>query len=224
MVEPYDMKSTTAKVVLVYSNGAATDATIYTDAKPIFVEEIRTKKNDDGEYAEYITYYTAGSTKSSSIFVNDTVSFEDLGIEPGDVIRVAQENGEICGVQKVFVDGDLYDWDEDDVFTTEIDDDNIITHSYNSDADYYEVVLGKAYSKTEENDSITVVPLGGSDWLPYSVTSSTKLYKWDEDEDMFVTDAVMEDIAAIDKTSESAATNILVIKRGSSLLAIYILD
>lgn len=224
MVEPYDMSSTTAKVVLVYSNGAATDATIYTDAKPIFIEEIRTKKNDDGEYAEYITYYTAGSTKADSIFVSDDISFERLGIEPGDVIRVAQENGEICGVQNVFVGGELYDWDEDDVFTTEVDDDNVISHSYNSDSNYYEVVLGKAYSKTEENDSITVVPLGGSDWMPYSVTSSTKIYKWNADEDVFETDGIMEEIAAIDKTSEEAASNILVIKRGSSLLAIYILD
>jgi len=222
LVEPYDMESKTAKVVLVYTTSGASDATIYANAKPIFVEYIGTKKNKEGEYADYIKYYTAGSDDLSEIFVNEDVSLS--GINPGDVIRVAQDNGEITGIQRLFVDGELYDYDAANVFDTEIAEDYIITHSYNGDADYYEVVHGKAHSKTKEGDSVSIAPLESDDWEAYTVNSSTVYYGWDSREEEFDVSLTLDDIVTIEKTDEDAATELVAIKVGSRVIAVFVLD
>lgn len=225
IVEPYDMSSTTAKVVVIYVGNGTTDATIEVATKPVFIEQISQTTND-GKSVEKISYYTAGSTTLSTIYTNEKTSLKSLGINPGDVVKFAVENNEVCGVQKVFVGGELYDWNAGSVFDTFVDDDNIVTKSYSSDADYYQVVYGKVYSKTDENDQITVTPIGGSDWLPYGIAkSSTKFYKWDSDKDVFDTSIESIDgFTTIDKVSEDAATKIVAIKMNTSLLAVYIIE
>ena len=104
-----------------------------------------------------------------------------------------------------------------------MDEDNVITHAANSISDYYQVVYGSVYSKTDENDQMTVVPLDGTDWMPYTVNSSTKFYKWDSEDDVFVT-TTADEILTEEKTSAEQATKVVSIKMNTSLIAVYIIE
>ena len=222
MVEPYEMSSTTAKVVIAYVGADDVNTTIEVGAKPWFVESISTTTKD-GQTVEKLVYYNAGSESTSEAYTDEKTSLISEGIEPGDVIRVALENGEICGIQKLFVGGELYDWSGANVFETSVDEDNVITHAANSISDYYQVVYGSVYSKTDENDQMTVVPLDGTDWMPYTVNSSTKFYKWDSEDDVFVT-TTADEILTEEKTSAEQATKVVSIKMNTSLIAVYIIE
>lgn len=236
-VEPYNIKNNIASVLLVYTRGASTAATVSANTNVAFVEYIdEDVENDKGKDVDQVTYYSAGSTTT----VNPKPLTKDDnildGIQAGDIVKFAVEDGVIVNVQKVFVGGVLYDWtgSGQTVFDTFPAEGNFIQHSYGSTTDYYQVIHG-----TVEFDNISsgvgelgVVPAivtknedyDNSDWKSYSITTATKFYKWDEDNDKFV----LEDEYAIFSAQELegdavGASKVVVIKIGTTVKAVYIL-
>jgi len=184
----------------VYTRGASTAATIAANANVAFVQGISSKQNSAGKTVQMLSYYMAGETTLKSMLTekNDTLN----GISSGDLIRFAYEPGPtengvtektsvLTGVQRVFAGGKLYDWKSDAVFETFLAEGNIIKHAYSSTSNYYEVVHGTLDSKMIEGGvgTINVVPMivdnndnYVSNWIPYNLTTSTKIYKWNNDE------------------------------------------
>ncbi len=236
-VEPYNIKNNIASVLLVYTRGASTAATVSANTNVAFVEFIdENVENDKGKDVDQVTYYSAGSTTT----VNPKPLTKDdnilNGIQAGDIVKFATEDGVIVNVQKVFVGGVLYDWTGSGqaVFDTFPAEGNFIQHSYGSTTDYYQVIHG-----TVDFDNISdgvgelgVVPMivtnnedyDSSDWKNYNITTSTKFYKWDDDSDKFV----LEDETALMSVQELegdavSASKVVVIKIGTTVKAVYIL-
>ena len=192
-VEPYDIKSNVAGVLLVYTRGVSTKPTVTVTYNIALVDKVTPAENDDGERVQKLYYYMAGDSipAASNSYKPKTMLTEKEntldGIKSGDLIRFAYENSEIIGVQKVFVDGQLYDWKSSDVYDTFPAEGNIITHANGSSyPDYYQVVHGVIDSMNIQEDGtgeINVTP-GIVDkhedyvdnWKPYMINTSTKIY------------------------------------------------
>jgi len=229
-VEPYDVTNNIAKCVLVYTTGTNA-ATVYASTNPVFIESITTVKVND-ERVNKITYYNAGETASKTINTADLTVAE--GINPGDIVKFAVDDGEVTKIQKVYVGGVLYDYEDASPFETFKASDNKIVHGHGSDTDYYQVVLGTVDAVDIEGGTLNVVPqivddnadYEADNWDPYTVTSSAKFYMFDGDEETFSTEADLGSLSAAsagDTLNAVGASKVIVITMGN-VKAIYILD
>lgn len=233
VVEPYDIKSGVAKVVLLYV-GTASKVSVYTGNNVAFVEKISSKKNDEGETVQVLTYYYAGETSTKETYA-EAIDTIPSNIKPGDMIRLAIENNEIIGVQSVFVGGVLYDYSTSDVYEPIEATGNYIEKEYNDDTDYYNVIYGTVHtSAIEENaGTITVVPTvdtykeSEANAKTFDIKSSTKIYKWDDDNDTLVTDVAASEIyAALNETTFDceAATKVVIATINNTIKCVYIIE
>ncbi len=233
-VEPYEVENNVAKVVLVYGGSAA--ATIEANESVIFVHKFvpQAKNPRNGNTVQGIDYY-----KNGTLYEEDNgrlyTKEADLlsGISGGDVIKVALDgNGEIVKVQKVYVGGVLYDYDDKAPFDTFKADNDMISHEYNGSKDYYQVVVGTLDSKAIDgnNGTIFVVPgivekddnYDNSNMESFAITSSTKVYNWDSRAGFKVDSKTIDGLFTATDSSDPA--NIVVIKIGSNVSAVYVLD
>jgi hypothetical protein len=231
LVEPYDVKSNVAKVVLVYTDGSAPIIDILNNEPVCFIEDVRTKREGD-EYVEEVHYYTSTSTTLQKKQTEEQgVVSEDL---IGQVVRFAFDGSVIVGVQKVFADGTLYDFEDNKPLIAFEADGNTIKHEYNSDVDYYQVIYGTVDAALlDENNAgtLTIVPQvvdDHDDYIAknqkfYNVTNTLKVYRWLEDDEKFeVVDASYLD--SVEETGDaSSASKVLVVIIGT-IKAIYIVE
>ena len=244
-VEPYDIKSDVAGVVLVYTRGVSTAATIAVNAKVAFVENVSLRQNSEGKTVQMLSYYLSGETTLKTMLTEKDTTIP-TEVKPGDLIRFAYEQGPeeknvtektsvLTGIQRVFVGGQLYDWKAGSVFETFPAEGNVIGHTHNSTSDYYQVVHGTLHSKSIDGGvgSINVVPVivdnkddYQGNWMPYKITASTKLYKWDSEEDKFV----IADVTYLQSVEDAngdptSASRLVVIKNDTNNIAqaIYVL-
>lgn len=243
-VEPYDIKNNVAGVVLVYTRGVSTKPTVTVTYNIALVHDIRDKENERGKNVKQLSYFNAGDTipADSKDYKPKTMLTEKSntldGVNPGDLIRFAYENNEIVGVQKVFVEGQLYDWKGSgeavyDVFPAE---GNIITHANGSSyPDYYQVVHGTVDSMNIQQDGtgeINVTP--GivekhedyvDNWKPYVVNTSTKIYKWNDEDDRFEQIDTSYFVTVADTKDATGASKVVAYKMAATntLKAIYLL-
>jgi len=239
LAEPYDVKSDIAKVVLIYVKDGNEDKQIYVNNSNIAFVHKRGHNNTD-DY-DYIEYYTPGKDGIKTIRLGDKiVGISSISeINEGDIIRFVTENSEICGIQKLYVGGKLYemvDWTLND-FNTQEATSNHLKYKYDGDDDYFEIIYGYAHSKDEDEYSlISLVADGGSadDRKPFDVDNSTKFYKFEElegERDVYgfvpkAKDDCFMDINTAEGSSASDATKLLAIKLGKTdkLLAVYIME
>lgn len=220
-VEAYDVKSNTAKVVLHYSNSSKTD--IYASNNVAFVADIRGAKNDDDVTVDQLTYYYAGKTETETPILTEKRGMLD-GIAKGDLIRFAVDNGEIVKVEKLFVDGVLYERDG------KVSTDNIVTQSDGKgNDDYYMVMYGTV--DIVDDASIQVTPQIVTDhndykenWTNFNIASSAKIYKLNSKGD-FETDAELGSLQSVESTSDaSIASKVIVISINDNVKAIYVVE
>jgi len=238
IVEPYDVKNNVARAVLVYT-GESTAETVDGSTDAVFVCGISSAKNPaTGEVVNRISYIKAGDTaEEKNIKTAYTFDLDGIvtGINPGDIVKLAIANDEVENIQKVFVDGKLYDYDESDCFATYPASGNMIEHDYLGTKDYYRVILGTVDTVDIDGASIGVVPqivddnedYVASNWKPFNNLSSTKLYVYDPDTAEFSTEADLGSLSGAsngDVVDAVSASKVLVITKGSSVKAIYILD
>lgn len=236
IVEPYDVKNNIAKAVLVYTTGTNA-ATVSSSTDAVFIQAISSAKNDTtGEVVNKITYIKAGDPATSV----KTILTSDLGgvvsgIKSGDIVKLAVDDGEVTKIQKVFVGGVLYDYDEGDRFDTYPSEDNKIVHASGNDDDYYIVVHGTVDSVAVDDGTLNVAPVIVDDnadynsvqWDSFSISSNTKFYLYSDDDDEFSTEADLGSLnAAVNGDSVDAvnASKVVVILMGTNVKAVYILD
>ena len=237
VVEPYDVKSNVAKVVLVYTGSGSTASTVSVATNPVLVEDIRTVKSDDGEdTVQQLYYYTVGDEITGEPKKVKTKKDDTLdGIEPGDVIKFVTEDGVIEQAQEVFVGGDLYDYKSNKVYETFVKDENFIQKTYNNNTDYYQVIYGTVDSKDIEEGigAINVVPgfvedhkdYNNSDWKAFNVTETAKFYKWDSDNNKFKA-ASADQINPVEDGTEdaTAASKVVIVVMNRKVTGVYIVE
>ncbi len=246
-VEPYDIKNNVAGVVLVYTRGKSTKPYVELTTNIALVHSVTDSENKEtGTVVQKLKYFMAGDAVPADSKEYDSNVKEMLtekkgilnGINAGDLIRFAYENNEIVGVQKVFVGGQLYDWEGSgetvyDVFPAE---GNIITHANGSSyPEYYQVVHGTLDSANIQSDGtgeIYVTP--GivekhedyvDSWKPYIVNASTKIYKWNDDEDRFEQIDTSYFVTVKECKDATAASKVVVYSMATTnvLKAVYLL-
>lgn len=233
IVEPYDIKNGIATVVLVYVP-TSSSATIYTNSNVAFVEKITSKKNDEGETVQVLTYCYAGETSTKETYA-ETIDTIPSNIKTGDMIRLAIENDEIIGVQSVFVGGVLYDYSTSDVYEPIEATGNYIQKEHNDDPDYYNVIYGTVHASAIEKNAgiIMVVPTvdtykeSEANAKTFDIKSSTKIYKWDDDNCTLVTGVAASEIyAALNETTFDceAATKVVIVTINNTLKCVYIIE
>lgn len=225
IAEPYDMTSSSAKAVVVYADPQTISATIKAKDKCLLVDGISSVSNSSGESVKKLTFYYAGQSSTNTLITDSKTNLD--GIKVGDVIKVAQNgNDEITGVQKVFVDGVLYDWDEDDVFDVTPASGNYITHADGTNTDYYQVIYGTVKYKADDGNAIEIVPLEDTynedGYYNLDTTDSTVYYKLNDDGDAFVLTDVAEVTAVYDSSVESAS-KVVAIVMNKKVTAVYII-
>lgn len=238
VVEPYDVKNNVARAVLVYT-GESTAEIVDGSTDAVFVCGISSAKNPDtGEIVNRISYIKAGDAATeANIKTAYTVDLDGIvtGINPGDIVKLAIANNEVENIQKVFVDGKLYDYEDDNCFATYPAVGNMIEHDYLTTSNYYRVILGTVDTVDIDGASIGVVPqivddnedYVASNWKPFNNLSSTKLYVYDPDTREFSTDVDLGSLSGAsngDVVDAVSASKVLVIVKGGSVKAIYILD
>ena len=213
-VEPYDVKSNIAGVVLVYTRGVSTKPVVTVNSTyPAFVVDVRETRNPDGVTVQQLSYYdyrtkivetstSYGQTEPQKIITEKVTTLS--GVKAGDIIKFVYETKkygdeevkEIIDVQKVFSSGVLMDWKSPDIYETFPAEGNFISHSYSSTSNYYQVIHGTLNDKMltdSNNGSISVVPMivenkedyNNEKYEQYTITSSTAFFKWNEDTDTF---------------------------------------
>ncbi len=241
-IEPYDIKANVAGVVLVYTRGVSTKPTVTVTYNIALVDDVSPDENDKGKAVDKLSYFNAGDNipEDPKQYKPKTMLTEKAGmldgIDSGDLIRFAYENNEIVGVQKVFVDGQLYDWANTDVYDTFPAENGMIAHKNGNYEDYYQVVHGTVHSMNilEDGTGAFNVTPGivennadyTANWIPYEVTTSTKIYKWNSDTDRFdVIDASFFVTVESAKGDAVAASKVVAYKMSSNntLKAIYLL-
>ena len=149
----------------------------------------------------------------------------DGEVEIGDLIRFAVDDGEIVNVQKLFVDGVLYETNGTEAK------DNVVEQAYNSDKDYYYVMYGTV--QTVDGNSIMVVPQIVTDhddydedaWENFNTDSSTKIYKLNATEDDYETDVELGSLQSVDLTQDATtASKVVVIRINDKIKAIYVVE
>lgn len=233
VVEPYDVTSNIAKAVIVYTGGVSNLVKVEGNTDVAFVEGVSTATNN-GERVNKITYYKFGETETKEIYTED-LNGVAAGVEPGDVIRMAVDDGEVVGIQIVYKDGVLYDYDDNTPYDEFPADDNEIIHSYNTTSDYYRVVLGTVDYVDVDAGTLNVVPqivedgdeYDNDNWEPFTIGSSVKFYTFDEDSGEFSTEASLGSLNGAvngDTVDASVASEVLVIMMSRSVKAVFILD
>ncbi len=251
-VEPYDVKSNIAGVVLVYTRGVSTKPVVTVNSTyPAFVVDVRPAQNPDGEEVQQLTYFDyktkiTDTTKPVKILTEKATTLS--GVKAGDIIKFVYETKkygdeevkEIIDVQKVFSSGVLMDWKSPDIYETFPAEGNFISHSYSSTSNYYQVIHGTLDDKMltdSSNGSISVVPMivdnkedyNNEKYEQYTITSSTAFFKWNDDTDTFDPNVDASYLASVveaqgDATSASRIVVIKALGSGSNAQSIYILD
>ncbi len=236
VVEPYDVTGNVAKVVLVYTTGSNA-ATVSSTTTPVFIQRVGGGENDKGEKVDKIYYYNAGDevnegTKPKEILTSERYIADGV-IDSGDIVKLAIDDGEVTKIQKVFVDGVLYDYTDGSPFETFKATGNMIQHANGSDTDYYRVIMGTVDGV--EGESLTVVPqivsknedYNADNWEIFQVASNTRFYMFDSDDSSYSTEA---DIGSLNPATNNGkvdavnASNVVVVVMGNTIKAIYILD
>lgn len=220
-VEAYDIKNSTAKVVLHYSNSSKTD--IYAGNNVAFVAgDVRGAKNDDGVTVDQLTYIYAGNTEIADPLLTEKSGMLS-GISKGDLIRMAVDGSEIVKIEKLFVDGKLYGRDG------EVSEGNIVQQSDGKgDDEYYYVMYGTVHDVSEGDikvtpDVVTKHEDYEENWTNFNITSSTKLYKWDSATGKYITDIEPTSLQSVASTANaSTASNVIIIRINDTVKAIYI--
>lgn len=236
VVEPYDVTGNVAKVVLVYTTGSNA-ATVYSTTTPVFIQRVGGGENEKGERVDKIYYYNAGdevneNTKPKEILTSERYIADGV-IDSGDIVKLAIDDGEVTKIQKVFVDGVLYDYTDGSPFETFKATGNMIQHANGSDTDYYRVILGTVDGI--EGESLTVVPqivsknedYNADNWEMFQVASNTRFYMFDSDYSSYSTEADIGSLSAATNNGKVDAVNaskVVVVVMGSTIKAIYILD
>ncbi len=232
-IEAYDIStSKSAKLVLVYlGEGESTAANVNAATEVRFINEISTTINDEDVRVNKVEYYTAGSTSISEMNTADLNVM--AGIQPGDLVKFAIEDNEIVAVQKVFVGGVLYDYDDSAPLVTDVADGLVIEHASGTDTDYYRVIHGTVDSLDVDSKELNIVAQivddndeydSGIGFEPISV-SSAKFYDFDEGE--FITDITLGSLTPANNGTTVDAVNaskVVVIKRGNNYVAVYLVD
>lgn len=251
-VEPYDVKSNIAGVVLVYTRGVSTKPVVTVNATyPAFVVDVRPISNPDGVTVQQLTYFDyktkiTDTTKPVKMITEKATTLS--GVKAGDIIKFVYETKrygdeevkEIIDVQKVFSSGVLMDWKSPDIYETFPAEGNFISHSYSSTSNYYQVIHGTLDDKMltdSNNGSISVVPMivenkedyNNEKYEQYTITSSTAFFKWNDDTDTFDPNVDASYLASVveaqgDATSASRIVVIKALGSGSNAQSIYILD
>ncbi len=238
IVEPYDIKSNVAKVVIVYTDTTSV-VNVYAYTNVAFIDSISTVRNSDGDTVQKLTYYVAGETSSKTIETEKSNTLD--GINPGDIVKLGIDSVDnvLVAVQNVFVGGKLYDYSseaDDEEFDTFVSDSNYITKLHNNDADYYNVMYGTVHnSDIDENNAgmITVVPQieeydsDTSNYEAYTLTSSTKVYKWNDDDDKLEVASAGEIVPAISETGDynfDGATKVVIVRINNAIKCVYIIE
>ncbi len=233
-VEPYDLNGTSAKVLVVYACGNSTTTTISNSASCVLIEGMNKAKNSEGDTVIKFSYYTAGdkigekdaSTKFASKKATDNGVFDDIA--PGDIVKFAIEGNEVVNVQKVFVDGVLYDFVDGSPFDAKVSTNYELIHASGSDKDYYHVIQGIVHTIDTETNEFSVVPCGSAseydegDYVNLSLNDSTSYFTWDSTSKAFESAAAASLLAASDSDADSAS-KVLVIIMQDKIKAIYII-
>ncbi len=235
VVEPYDVTGNVAKVVLVYTTGSNA-ATVYSTTTPVFIQRIGGAKNEKGKDVDKIYYYNAGDEVNENSKPKEILTSEkyiaDGVIDSGDIVKLAIDDGEVTKIQKVFVDGVLYDYTDGSPFETFKATGNMITHAKDSSSsEYYQVVLGTVDSI--DGESLMVVPQivdnnddYNGDWKPFTVVNDTRFYMFDADDSSYSTQADLGSLSPATNNGKVDAVNaskVVLVKLGT-LEAVYILD
>ncbi len=251
-VEPYDIKSNIAGVVLVYTRGVSTKPVVTVNSTyPAFVVDVRPAQNPDGEEVQQLTYFDyktkiTDTTKPVKLLTEKATTLS--GVQAGDIIKFVYETKrygdeevkEIIDVQKVFSSGVRMDWKSPDIYETFPAEGNFISHPYSSTTNYYQVIHGTLDDKMltdSSNGSISVVPMivennedyNNDKYEQYTITSSTAFFKWNDDTDTFDPNVDASYLASVveaqgDATSASKIVVIKALGSGSNAQSIYILD
>lgn len=232
VVEPYDVTSNIAKAVLVYAEN--TQPRVLASADAMLIEAIAQVQNDEGKAVNEITYYKAGETESKKMKTKDLNVA--TGINPGDIVRFAVDNGEVVAIQKVYVGGELYDYASTTApFGETLEPDNIIEHKDNANASdyYYRVIRGTVDTVDIDYDSLQVVP-GIDDTQydkdkiePLTITDSAKFYKFDTSKEKFSTDSDLGSLNAATiggTTDPSKASKVVIVILNRAVKAVYVLN
>ncbi len=223
-VEAYDIKSSTAKVVLYYSNSSKTD--IYASNNVAFVAgNIRGADNDDDVTVDQLPYFYAGNAVPEEKDMPTLLTEKRgmlTGIDKGDLIRLAVDNNEIVKVEKLFVNGVLYDRNGEEA------DGNIVKQSDGKDGEYYYVMYGTVHEVSESN--VMIAPQIVDDhedykgeWENFNITSSTKIYRWNSSTSKYESDIEPTSLQSVASTTDaSTASNVIVIRINNSVKAIYV--
>lgn len=232
IAEPYtdDSGSISAKVIVIY--GKVKTATIKVGNDCILVGAISDEVKDD-KNVKTIEYVVVGSDPKDVKTISTDPDLDFNGVNPGDVIRIATENSVISDYQKVYVGGELYDYDDDNVLDTFKATDNYITHKSGTTNGYYRVVLGSVDStEKDSSDKVTTVYVSNqsvdndadyvedlgflSDTGIFPSASSAKYYKWNKDSYKYELTTVDEIVTVKDSGSASKATKVLAIYKGAT--------
>ena len=220
--EPYDIKSNNAAIVLYYANKSST----VSFNNYVFVESIRDTQNEDGETVQQLSYYASGSTSLSTIL---TEKYNTLaGVKGGDVIRFAKDGSELTDWKKLFVDGKLYDKGENEVM--------YFAEPNGSKTDYYQFIHGTVDGIAVDNTQITIEPIiydnnedyvaNKGDWEQFTTNDSTKIYKWNDDNDKY--DEISSDLGMLQSygITENAktASRIVALVVDGKVKSVYLLS
>lgn len=237
-IEAYDIDKATkaAKVVLVYAGGSSSAATILENVQVRLIENITSVKNpdDSNNPLTQVSYYTVGANESELKKI--TTEDEDIvkDIAAGDLVRFAVEDGELVGIQEIFVDGVLYDHEEGLPFDTFKATTNKLTYKYANDSDYFTVIYGTVDSTNIDNNELSIVPIivddnedySDKDWSTEAV-GSAKFYDYDEDEDEILTDITLGSLTPANNGTTVDAVNaskVVIIKRADRVEGVYLVD
>lgn len=241
-VEPYDIKSNIAGVVLVYTRGASTKPTVTVSTSPVYVVDVRDAQDPDGGNVQQLTYYDSatkvvttttpyGQTEPKKIITEKANTLS--GVKAGDIIKFISESKKygdtdvtvIIDVQKVFVSGVLHDWTGSAIYDTFPAEGNFIRHSNGSTTNYYEVIHGTLDSKMMTDataGTISVVPMivenkedyNSDKYEQYNITASTTFFKWDSSLNNFVPSVDASYLVSVEEAQGDAtsASRIVVIK------------
>jgi len=226
-VEPYDVETgKSAKVVIYYlAKDVSASGSVDASTPVSFVNEVKDASNDDGELVKKLVYRVAGSDEIKEALSSTETDIKDKleTLEPGDLVKIYVEDGEIIDVKTVYVDGAL---------TTEtgnIKDGNsnyITKDNSSTQKEYYQVMLGTVYSCNSDDKKIDVIPafVGDDDfdadaWRSFKWTDTTTFFDFDEKNEEFVTSSDGALRGYVD--DEKTPSQVIIVVMNSKVVAVY---
>ena len=222
-VEPYEKDGSVAKVVVWYGGDGDDIASITAATQSVIITSKDRTTNSDGQEIQSVTYMPVGSTSTSTAFAESSSLLS--GVETGDVVKLALSDDEIEKVQMI------YDISEDDLYdpTGSVESTNYVKQSYAGDSAYYQAHVGFVYDRPEDSETgiLSILKYGETDdYSTYSVASSTKYYKYYEDNKKDKINTTDYNMKSLNRyiNNESNATKVLVIAYDGVVKGIYVIE